>query len=84
MSKSSSIHVTLAGDLDEHVRRQVGKGRPFKDAGDYIRTLVSRDLQSQSEASDWLREQLTDPMHAAEDAFVTATAEDVIRRNVAR
>lgn len=77
----SSIQITLSDDLQEHVRRQVAKGGPYRDAGDYIRSLVSRDRQAQSTASEWIGQHLADAMQADEDVYVSVSAEDVIKRN---
>lgn len=76
----SSIQVTLSDDLHEHVRRQVAKGGPYRDADDYIRALVSRDRQA-SVTSAWIGDHFTDAMRADEDVYVSVSAEDVIQRN---
>ncbi|MBW8283047.1 MAG: transcriptional regulator [Rhizobium sp.] len=77
----SSIQITLSDDLQEHVRRQVAKGGPYRDADDYIRSLVSRDRQAQSTASAWIGQHLADAMQADEETYLLVSAEDVIKRN---
>ena len=77
----SSIEITLSDDLQEHVRRQVAKGGPYRDADDYIRALVSRDRQAQSTAAAWIGHHLAEPMHAGEETYVPVSAEEVIKRN---
>lgn len=77
----SSIQITLSDDLQEHVRRQVAKGGRYRDADDYIRSLVSRDRQAQSTASAWIGQHLADAMQADEETYLLVSAEDVIERN---
>ena len=78
---SESIHVRVTGLLQDHIQRQIGADGLYENASEYIRALIRQDLQTKSEAWDWLQKQLEPAMRADENAFVAVSADDVISRN---
>ncbi|OCP37500.1 type II toxin-antitoxin system ParD family antitoxin [Ensifer sp. LC163] len=81
---SGSIHVKVGGQLQAHVQQQIGDDGLYENASEYIRALIRRDLQTRDEAWETLQKELAPAMRADDSAFVTVTAEDVIRRNQRR
>ncbi len=81
MASDSSIHVRVGGRLQAHIQRQIGEDGLYENASEYIRALIRKDLESRTEAWEWLRSKLEPGLLADEDEFVAVSAEDVIRRN---
>jgi antitoxin ParD1/3/4 len=81
---SDSLHVRVTGTLQAHVQQQIGQDGLYENASEYIRDLIRRDLQTRSEAWDWLRKSLEPAMRAEESEYGAVSADDVIRRNQSR
>jgi antitoxin ParD1/3/4 len=81
---SESIHVRVTGPLQDHVQQQIGQDGLYENASEYIRALIRRDLQSGTEAWDWLQKKLEPALRADESEFAPVSSEDVIRRNPSR
>src|SRR3546814_18688592 len=81
---SESIHVRVGGQLQAHIRQQIGDSGLYENASEYIRALIRQDIQSRDEAWAWLRRHLEPAMHADENELVEVSADDVIRRNRTR
>lgn len=81
---SESIHVRVTGPLQDHVQQQIGQDGLYENASEYIRALIRRDLQSRTEAWEWLQKKLEPGLRADERDFASVSAEDVIRRNTSR
>jgi len=78
---SENVNVRVRGDLQDHLRQQIGKGGTFENASEYIRSLIRADLKSRNESWEWLKQQLEPAMRAKESDFVAVSAKDVIARN---
>jgi Arc/MetJ-type ribon-helix-helix transcriptional regulator len=74
---SGSLHVRIDDELQDHIRRQTGEDGLYRNADDYIRDLIRRDIHNW----DRLKHHLEPALRADETAFVEVSAEDVIRRN---
>ncbi|MGG7580901.1 transcriptional regulator [Rhizobium sp. Nf11,1] len=81
---SDSIHVKVSGKLQYHNQQQVGHDGLHGNAGEHIRALVRRDLQTRDKAWDLLQVELAPAMRAEDSEFVAVSAKDVIRRNKRR
>ncbi|MGI2031456.1 ribbon-helix-helix domain-containing protein [Rhizobium panacihumi] len=78
---SESIHVRVAGRLQDHIRQQTGENGLYDNASEYIRSLIRKDIQNSDDAWDWLKQHLEPGLRADEGEFREVSAEDVIRRN---
>jgi len=78
---SESINVRVKGDLQTHLRQQIGEHGLYENASEYVRALIRQDLQDRKGAWKWLKEELEPAMRADESAFVSVSAQDVINRN---
>ncbi len=78
---SQNINVRVKGELQNHLKQQVGRHGLYENASEYIRSLIRQDLKSRNEAWSWLRSELEPALRASDDEFVSVTAEDVISRN---
>lgn len=81
---SESIHVRVTGLLQAHIQQQIGQDGLYENASEYIRALIRRDLQSRTEAWEWLQKRLEPALRADENDYIAVSAEDVIRRNTSR
>jgi antitoxin ParD1/3/4 len=81
---SGSIHVKVGGQLQAHVQQQIGEDGLYQNASEYIRALIRNDLVTRDQAWATLQDELAPAMRADDGAFLTASAEDVIRRNQRR
>jgi len=78
---SENVNVRVTGELQNHLRQQIGRHGLYDNASEYIRSLIRQDLKSRDEAWSWLSKELEPALRAAENEFVSVTAEDVILRN---
>lgn len=78
---SGNIHIELDAGLRDHIRKQIGDERRYRDASEYVDALIRQDMQSDIQASEWLSAHLEPAMQAEESEFSPVSAEEVIRRN---
>ncbi|MDQ7072535.1 MAG: transcriptional regulator [Gammaproteobacteria bacterium] len=78
---SENVNVRVTGELQNHLRQQIGRHGLYENASEYIRSLIRQDLKSRDEAWFWLRSKLEPALRASDDEFVIVTADDVISRN---
>ena len=81
---SENVNVRITGELRAHLQQQIGERGLYENASEYIRDLIRRDVKSQQEAWEWLRQELEPAMRADISEFVEVSAEDVIARNKRR
>ncbi|MDA5635595.1 MULTISPECIES: ribbon-helix-helix domain-containing protein [Rhizobium/Agrobacterium group] len=81
---SGSIHVKVSGALQDHIQQRIGDDGFYENAGEYIRALIGRDLQTRNEEWDALQKELAPAMRADDSEFIAVSAEDVIGRNTRR
>ncbi len=67
---SGSIHVKVSGQLQDHIKQQVGDDGLYENASEYIRALIRRDLQTRDEAWEMLQKELAPAMRAEDSEFV--------------
>lgn len=78
---SESINVRVKGDLQTHLRQQIGEHGLYENASEYVRALIRRDLKSRNKAWEWLKKELEPALRENEDNYITVSAQDVINRN---
>ena len=78
---SDNINVRIRGELQDHLKQQIGESGTFENASEYIRSLIRADLQSRTQSWEWLKKQLEPAMRAKENDFVAVSGKDVIARN---
>lgn len=78
---SENVNVRITGELREHLQQQIGKHGLYENASEYVRDLIRRDLKSREEAWAWLSQELEPALRADEDAYISVSADDVIKRH---
>ncbi|PCJ24639.1 MAG: transcriptional regulator [SAR86 cluster bacterium] len=76
-----NINVRIKGSLQTHLQQQIGADGLYENASEYICSLIRRDLQSRTEAWEWLKKELEPALRADKDKFIAVSAQDVISRN---
>jgi putative addiction module CopG family antidote len=78
---SDNLNVRVTGKLRAFVNQQIGPDGFYENASEYVRDLIRRDLESRTQSWEWLKAQLEPGLRADASEFVSASADDVIRRN---
>lgn len=78
---SENVNVRVTGELRAHLQQQIGERGLYENASEYIRDLIRRDVKSQHDAWQWLKNELEPALHADKSEYKLVTAEDVIARN---
>jgi len=82
---SAAITILFPGELESFVQQRVGSSGLYDSASEYIRDLVRRDYEQEEQRRwNWMEEELTPGMMAAEAEFVPLDAASVIMEAKAR
>jgi antitoxin ParD1/3/4 len=75
----ATLNISLPDQLKEWVSQQISEGN-YSSASDYLRDLIRNDKRRQEQSVNWLKEHLEPMLDAPEEAFMSASADDIKAR----